>query len=191
MDMQQIARAKDYVDALAKGINPVTGQAAPESDTINHVKIARCLFFVSEVLGKVLSGDTAIPRKSKLLEPDVEKIDKSRIMIMPRPVTVSKLTAQINDAVPQNMKKIKTTSVTNWLVSIGALEIVTILDKKHKYPTPDGNVCGITQEKHIGPHGAYTLVLYNENAQRFIVENLPAILQYEKQQKALRKEEEK
>ena len=56
-ELEKIAYAKIYVDKLANGINPLTEQQLPDSDIINNVKISRCLFYVSAILGQVRTRD--------------------------------------------------------------------------------------------------------------------------------------
>ena len=61
-----LKHAKNYIDSLANGINPLTGEPVNEGDIVNNVRISRCLFYVSGILGKVLSGEKAIvPREKK------------------------------------------------------------------------------------------------------------------------------
>ena len=61
-----IKHAKDYIDSLANGTNPLTGEPVNESDVVNNVRISRCLFYVSEILEKVLNGERNIlPRVKK------------------------------------------------------------------------------------------------------------------------------
>lgn len=62
-----LKHAKNYIDSLANGINPLTGEPVNEGDIVNNVRISRCLFYVSGILGKVLSGEKAIvPREKKV-----------------------------------------------------------------------------------------------------------------------------
>ena len=53
-ELETIAHAKSYLEKMANGINPLTGEAVPETDLINQVRISRCLFFVSDILRKVI-----------------------------------------------------------------------------------------------------------------------------------------
>lgn len=57
-DNQKLLKAKSYLDKLANGINPVTNEIVPESDTINNIHISRCLFYISDVLRNVIEGNT-------------------------------------------------------------------------------------------------------------------------------------
>ena len=40
-ELEKIAYAKTYIEKLANGVNPVTGQVVPDGDVINNVKISR------------------------------------------------------------------------------------------------------------------------------------------------------
>ena len=41
MDINLVSHAKDYIDDLARGINPLTKEDVNEQDVINNVKISR------------------------------------------------------------------------------------------------------------------------------------------------------
>lgn len=51
-EQEKLQRAKYYIDCLANGVNPLDGTAVPEQDVVNHVKVSRCLFYVSDILRK-------------------------------------------------------------------------------------------------------------------------------------------
>lgn len=55
-ELETIQHAKNYIDKLAQGINPLTNQPVPEEELINNVRISRCFFFVSDVLRRVLEN---------------------------------------------------------------------------------------------------------------------------------------
>ena len=72
---------------------------------------------------------------------------------------------------------LKLASVTTWLIEIGALEVITTADGKNtKLPTERGTELGILTEKRMGQRGEYTVVVYNIEAQRFIIDNIEAII---------------
>ena len=81
------------------------------------------------------------------------------------------------------MRKISHRDLTNWLLSIGMLFEHSSLDgKTSKRPTEQGSNIGISTEVRTGQIGEYTVVVYNKEAQTFIVDNLEAIfaLKYNK-----------
>ena len=53
-ELEIMTHAKHYIDQMANGVNPLTGEPANESDIINNVRISRCLFYVSDVLRQVI-----------------------------------------------------------------------------------------------------------------------------------------
>ena len=53
-ELEKIAYAKTYIEKLANGINPLTDQPVPDADSINNVRISRCLFYVSDLLRQIV-----------------------------------------------------------------------------------------------------------------------------------------
>ena len=62
-DLEIMQHAKDYLDKLAKGIDPLTGREVPEGEIINNVRISRCLFYVADVLRQVIENGGIHPAK--------------------------------------------------------------------------------------------------------------------------------
>ena len=54
IEMMQTARV--YLDKMANGVDPLTDKAVAETDCLNQVRISRCLFYVSDVLGRVIES---------------------------------------------------------------------------------------------------------------------------------------
>ena len=46
-ELETIQRAKMYLDKLAQGIDPISGQEIPNDSVLNNVRLARCFFYVS------------------------------------------------------------------------------------------------------------------------------------------------
>lgn len=42
--LEMAKKAKDYMDKLAQGIDPISGETLPENDTLNQLPLARCFF---------------------------------------------------------------------------------------------------------------------------------------------------
>ena len=62
---ETMQRAKMFIDYLANGINPLDGLPLPEGEIVNHVKVARCLFYVSNVLQQVIQNGGSVEKKPK------------------------------------------------------------------------------------------------------------------------------
>lgn len=186
MDISLVSHAKDYIDDLARGINPLTKEAVDENDVINNVKISRCLFYVSDVLDEVMKNGVAPAKKVKKVDFSLEALDLNKIKITEEPISVSVIVKNINEIKSENMTALKTTAVTNWLVDINMLSVVQINGKNHKRPTKNAEEIGIFMQEKQGQYGTYLAVLYPESAQKFIIDNLPSIIAggYNKTKKA-------
>lgn len=85
----------------------------------------------------------------------------------------------------EEMKGIKTTSITNWLIKINVLEYFADENgKNHKIPTENGIQLGITTQERLGMYGSYKVVLYDSNVQQFILDNIDTIAYYNTQKKS-------
>ena len=177
-ELETMQRAKIYLDKLAQGIDPITDQELPDDSELNNIRLARCFFYVSDVLGKVIANGGVIGGKPKLQSFNISAEQLSRIQISPEPVRVTQLAEMISSASdnPQ-MKKLSTTAITNWLLDKGFLEKYTSPDgKTQRVPTRNGLMIGLSVETRQGQYGEYQAVFYNTAAQQFVLDNLSAIL---------------
>ena len=180
-DLETIKRAKLYMEKLANGIDPITDKEAPEDDIINNVRLSRCFFYVSGLLQRMI--DTENDRREKgetgervpfCLSPERRK------MFVPeeRPISLTRVTQRINRLVDlKTMQELKVLQVAEFLLQTGLLEIQKSPGgSRHKRPTDLGRQIGIITELHFGDNGEHNVVVYTPEAQRFIVDNLDAIL---------------
>ncbi len=52
----EVETAKKLLTVLANGINPITGEVLPETDSCNQVEIVRALYTVTEEIDKNIRG---------------------------------------------------------------------------------------------------------------------------------------
>lgn len=177
-ELDKIARAQMYLEKLANGFNPLTNTEIPQSDIVNNVRISRCMFYVSDILKQIVDN------KGKFKADMPERIpftitqeQLSKFEFSDNPLFISEISKRVNALIdPIYVKELKVTSFTNWLVSIDLLNIVTINYKNKKLPTEKGKSIGIFSEQRVGQYGTYEAVLYNRNAQQFIIDNLDAVI---------------
>ena len=177
-ELETMQRAKMYMDKLAQGIDPISNQEVPDDSVLNNVRLARCFFYVSDVLGKVIDNGGVIGGKPKLRAFTISPDQLARVLISQEPVRVTQLVDMIGAAVdnPQ-MKKLNTTTITNWLLENGFLEKQIGPDgKSRRIPTHNGLMLGLSTETRQGQYGEYQAVFYNAAAQRFVLDHLPVIL---------------
>ena len=184
MDMTELdimQHAKDYLDKLAKGIDPLTGREVPEGEIINNVRISRCLFYVSDVLRQVIENggiQVKAVKESEKTPFALSYEERTRYPFGDWPATVSVIAQRLNELVDLNaMQKLKTTSITAFLMQSGLLcEEEKPNGSKAKRPTESGLALGISTTQRMGQNGEYTAVVYSPEAQQFILDNLDAIM---------------
>lgn len=178
-ELEKMNRAKVYMDKLANGIDPITDLELPSDSALNNVRLARCFFYVSDILRQVIdNGGTVKPVKQQKRSDFDLPAEKRGALVSAGPVSISEFAARINGAIDEGMKKLSTTAITGWLVSKGFLaEDKYPSGKKSRLPTKEGEYIGLSTELRQGQYGEYYLVVYSEDAQRFVLDNLEEILQ--------------
>lgn len=180
-ELQILEHAKNYMDKLAQGINPLTGEPIPEDELINNVRISRCFFYVSDVLGKVLKngGISSAPTRRRELPPFcISQEALQAFEYSDEPLLVTHIANRVNALVDtSSMKKLSGSSILKWLDRIGMVEVVlTETGRKSRRPTSQGNAIGITVQMRDGYNGPYLAVTYSRQAQQFIIDNMEAIV---------------
>ena len=186
-ELEKIVYTKTFIDKLASGINPLDDTPVKEDDIVNNVRLSRCFFYVSEILGKVIENGGVTPHervkrvKFSLSAEEAESFEYSST-----PLPVSEIAKRLSALkAVDNMRNLSAQSITNWLVEIGVLYVQRLDEKTTvKRPTDEGIRLGITTEMRSGQYGTYTAVLYSAEAQRFIVDNVEAIVAASRRRKS-------
>ena len=172
-EYEVLIHAKNYIDKMANGIDPLTDNPVPDSDLINNVRISRCLFYVSGVMQKAIeSGMWAKPVKHKKAEFTLSEEKAADFSFSEKPIPISEIVNRINALVNEDeMKKLQYKVVTTWLLARGILETYTnMFGKESKRPTPNGESLGIKLEMRNGASGPYYVTVYDIQAQHFIID---------------------
>ncbi len=174
-ELETLERAKMYIEKLAHGINPIDNSVIPEDDVVNNVRLARCFFFVADVLHQVIDNGGITAQKKAKKKPFALSVEERRAFVFSdTPIAISEIVKRINNLVTDdNMAKLTIPTITNWLVGINILVNEINADGKTvKRPSPRGMSLGIHVEGRISINGPYSVVVYNREAQQFIVDNL-------------------
>ena len=177
-ELEKIAYAKSFIDKLANGINPLDDTPIPDNDIANNVRLSRCFFYVSDILRQVYeNGGVTKPRRTPKIPFAVTLEQLEKFEYSAEPIAVSEIAKRIYAmADNENMEKVSYRQINQWLLNIGMLYLHDFGGRKPvKRPTEEGNQIGITVETRMGRYGEYQVVLYNEDAQRFILDNLEAV----------------
>ena len=174
-EIEIIAHAQKYLEKLANGVNPLTNEEVAENDVVNNVRISRCLFYVSGILGQITStGGFEIKKSEFMLSPQ----QLANFQYSQDPLTVSEITKRLNQLVnPLQSSTLKNGIITEWLTQSGMLSNVIINNKMKKRVTDSGRNIGIISEQRVNQQGMpYEAILYDLNAQHFIINNIDAII---------------
>lgn len=183
-EQERLYQAKRWIDCLAQGIHPLTGEELPDDDVVNNVRVSRCLFFVSEVLRQDLAnrtGSKTVPQKPFVLTLE----EREQVVLSPQPIPATDLARRLNCAArTPGIKKIQYVHIARWLVEVGLLREVLRSDgRKTRRPTASGEKVGITVELRTEREHPYQVVVYSQEAQRFVLDNIDAIVAYTEGQK--------
>ena len=181
-ELEKIAYAKSFIDKLANGINPLDDTPIPDGDIVNNVRLSRCFFYVSGILQKEIERESKKEnreKKSQLVDFSITYEELQNFEYSSKPISATVLTEKINQLVKrENMRKLSYRQITGWLLNIGMLEYKDIGNEKLKrHPTQQGEEIGIVLEFwERGQGRKYPVIMYSEAAQRFIIDNIDAVI---------------
>lgn len=179
MNLELLKHAKGYIEKMANGINPLTGESIPDNELINNIRISRCLFYVNDILGEVLTNGGINNKRTRKKPFTITKEVLNKFEYSDTPIPISNIVKKINDLNPNtDMCKLKTTPICNWLINIGLLAENEIKGKIYKLPTASGKDMGLYVEERIGYNGEYYIVQYPRTMQEFIIDNFDNILEF-------------
>lgn len=177
-ERDKILMAHDWVRKLANGINPLTGNTVKEDDVVNNVHISRCLFYVADLLGKHTEKRSR-PNSSRTSPFTASAVQKEKYNYVDA-ISISAFAREIEKLIPEDMKAIGYTLMTNWLVQRGLLRESEpdINGRTFKIASEKGKEIGIySEDRESEGRGHYTITLYNRDAQRYLLDHLEEISQ--------------
>lgn len=178
-DLETMRRAKVYLDKLAQGIDPITNQEVCEDSVLNNVRLARCFFYVSDIIGQVIDNGGVVGQVTKTVEFAIAPDQLALVRIREYPVRITELMDELYHAVgnPQ-MKRPSAKKFTDWLIEKGCMaQITDSIGKTHRIPTDRGVRMGMSTRLRQSRDGEYQAVYYDVNMQRFLLDNLAEILE--------------
>ena len=182
-DLEVMGRAKQYMDKLARGIDPVTDREIPEDSVLNHVRLARCFYYVSDVLGQVIANGGVVGQRAKQQDFVITPAQLGAVPIAEHPIRVTEFTDALYKAVGNpDMKRLNAAKITDWLIARGLLVKQVGPDgKSSRVPTDRGRQMGISTRLRQSRGETYQAVYYDRNMQRFLLDHMEEILKAEKE----------
>ncbi len=187
-ELEKIAYAKSFIDKLANGINPIDGTQIRDTDVANNVRISRCFFYVSDILSRVIEAggieEKAEKKEKQVRIPRSQRIPFALTLEQTENFECSKESVGTNElakmiyiaANDERMEKLTYKRITAWLQNVGLLYDQDMgTGKTFKRPTEEGIRLGISIRTRVGKNGEFQMLVYNAQAQRFIVDNIASI----------------
>lgn len=180
MDYRLLKHAQDYIEKMANGINPLTNEFVKEEDLINNVRISRCLFYVNTTLKELLSKEKKPKIKPfYLTSEELKKYEYNKY-----PLSITKILKKINNLITdQEMSKLKVSELVNWLLEENIIRVVEINGKVAKVPTEIGFSLGLRVEHVVALSKEYDKIMYNAEAEKYIITNFNRLLTFIKTKK--------
>ena len=187
-EVEKIEYAKSFIDKLANGINPLDNTRVSEDDIVNNVRLSRCFFYVSSILQKEIDRERRKISKEKKptrLPFTITPEQLQNFEYSSQPISVFAMGRKINwlvreDVESKNMEKFSSRKIDYWLKTIGMIEWREWGVKKRRFPTPEGETIGIVLTFRESYGGKIPTLCLSEKAQRFIIDNIDAVLAAEK-----------
>ncbi len=145
----------------------------------SNPELRDCFSYVAGLLRQLIENDGVV-RSAGLSEKADFYLAPETLAALPvshSPVTANELIRLINAQIdPMRMRRLPIAAISGWLNANGFLAEAADADGvRRKTPAVRGNRIGISSELREGAHGAYTAVLYDERAQRFVLDHLNEI----------------
>ncbi len=176
-ESDMIARAKQYMESLADGINPLTGTPLIPGECASEERMKRCFAFTAQVLGQAYNDTLRKEYKTVRRNIDdyhVSAEELARFEFSDEPVGINKVREKFNALIDKRfVKPLKVTSLLAFLLGSGLLA----QGDGEKYPTEAGMSMGISYVERTDPYTGQIRrqVLYSRAAQQFLVDNIDAL----------------
>ncbi len=177
-DYKVMKRAHLYIKLLANGIDPLTDTDLPNDTIINNERISKCLTYVAEILEQVMENPKFLNYRKTNTKFCLSRSEIDKIHLSETPIPISEIIRRINEVKPDHMRKMSRRAISSWLIENDYLKLVEINEANHKRPTEIGETLGINVETREHAYGPYIIVLYTNEAQKFILDKLEEIIEY-------------
>ncbi|MEA5114909.1 MAG: hypothetical protein VB050_12875 [Geobacteraceae bacterium] len=178
-ERDKIAKAKEMVQKMAGGTNPLDGQPLEDDCFLHDPRMVRCLHFVQEVLRKALEE----PYRTGQRKPAVFAIsgeEKKRIQLPKGKIGINEFARCVNEVIDTGKsRKLTGIEINRQLKKMGVLGEQILDDGKTRTVVgAESSGYGIESEKRNQNGNEYEMVLFNEDGKRYLLENIETIMAY-------------
>ena len=171
MEYEELLRARAYVEALAEGRDPESGETLSLADA----RCAECLSFVSDVLSHAAARiappkPETRPVRTKPLTLTEEQ--RAAFPFSDKPISGTEFVKRVNALISDPaMRRLSYTVFSTWLVDRGLLQWEYASDGMWvKRPTDAGRYSDIRVAARQGAGRVYHATLYGPRIQRFMLD---------------------
>ena len=176
--------AQKYLRNLASGRSPLDGADLAEDHLLREPALVNAMNLAADLLETWLSNGGFNREPTRTRPFAISDTDRKKILITKEPVGVMTIAKRIAQVLPYDMQTVRYGQICGWLQYIGALDWEGEPGNKRRYSTPTGQQLGIRTVDRRGADGSsYRKNVYDENAQRLIIDNLEGIVTYASQLK--------
>lgn len=179
-DNERYYTTKIYLDKLANGMNPVTGEDLPEDTILNDIYLCRAFALAADIIEEVIRNGcrvTPIRDTRDRLPFSITEQQRGKIVMSEAPVAISVISRRVERVLDRDIRPIAPAKMTEWLEAQGLLK--TLVDengKRTRVSTEEGEKLGIVTRKESMRNGEEILKNYYDiNAQAFVIANLTEI----------------
>ena len=181
IDKYLLGNTVEKLKKLSQGIDPTTNIVFDKDTILNQKQVRSSLIDAYEYLSIFYHSTNINVKTTKLIPFYIDEDELLLLSPQPGETTVSKFTYYVNSIISRpEMKPLKATQVTNWLLEQGILEfVVNDQGKSNKVANEKGRKLGIRTEERINSTGVcYSINLYSTKAQSYLIQNLIAISEF-------------
>lgn len=178
IDRLLLRQVIENINKLSKGIDPTTDIGFDKDTILNQKQVQRLLIDACDYLSIFYHSANINIKTTKVIPFYIGEEELSLLSPLPEETTVSKFAYYINSIIFRpEMKSLKATRITKWLVERGLLETITgDQTKSCKVASAHGREIGIRTEERTNSLGiTYHINLYSIQAQAYIIQNLITI----------------
>lgn len=188
-ELERIAYAKAFIDKMAMGQNPIDDTVIPDGDTLNQVRISRCLFYVSGVLDQLIkcggipeqTPESSSTKQEKKQSFTLTTEEISQFEFSDKAILAGEFVNRLNAIKSAGVSPIPKTKFNGWVLSLGLVEPFQDEGGRHGYrPTAFGAEIGLSSEMRRIYQRSIQAVTYNRDAQVFLMDNINGLLEFAK-----------
>ena len=180
-DKKTLETAIIYVKRLAEGNNPINNQPMEEDTVLNNPNVIRCMYFVKDVLDEVYKNGGVVKSVSRKQANAIDVFPKELLAQYEyrEDKTINNIMIQLYEPVKDTeIRRITGKMMNDRLLAAGFItEIYSEEFKANiKVPTEKGFSIGMRSERMEYYAHSYMAIMYNKQAQEFLIANFEKII---------------